>query len=670
MEKVFFSDSNINNQTLRLMNALGAKDGPDARKKCRMLMVKNMKDGYIKYKDVQKKMPTKDFIDKLNKKCIENCLGYCQQRKYERDANNIDRVSRRRDHEINGDRNLMLQNRGEFTSQKKDRDSNINQPKFLNSGNGIGGTDFATFNPDIQGGYVSASGEIKHGQLVVNGNDNGNQNQDMRIGKMSMGRGRQDELERRMGELQGSYQGGNMNQRPPDINFALDGSDTRARNISSTSNPQIDFDQFQGLDSFGSRENTGSNFNNNVSIDDIMGFNPYNQSNNMVNNTMGNMTESNNQMQQMMQMMMKMMQQNQQSQPNQTQNNFGDNIDVKTRLNNLMNERSNIDNISKQNNKGKQFDPTKSPHEMGSFFFEQGQKIIDGLNAEVLSSMNSKQIDFLIDLYKSIIVKNKQIKIEKNLKNCINIKNKDTDTSKNDIINIPHETKILKINSDNYNNNSDFNIDFEEIKNITSLSIIKTKFPEFSENINNNANTFSIKINDNNSKEDNSDDGESSDFDTFVLDNGNYTISTILKKLQDALDAKKLDIKIMYNKNKHIEIKSNTEFEIKYYDDSILKHLGFTKEYYSGKSSYIGEHKPNMNIFKYVDVYINFNNTNTSEKFATIDLSDSSNNHYPIIKKIKKQNINNIGIMLTAHDNKDIIYKFNKKFKMELGLCE
>ncbi len=666
MEKVFFSERNINNQTLKLVEALGAADNVEAKKRCKMLMIKNMKDGYIKYKDVQNKMSNQEFLNKLNKKCIENCVSFFQKRKREREMGNIDNISRTREREVNGDRDLRIPDRGEFTTQKRDRDATGNTPKYLNSGAGIGGSNYASFDPNLDGGYVSACGEVKRGQLMVqNDESGGGGNRDMRIGSMSMGKGRQDELLRRMNELQGSYQGNNMNQRPPDINFALDGGDTRGRNTGTNAVQTMDFGQFQGLDSYDSG-NMGSNFgdNNATSIDELMGFGSNNGSSNNgggLNNGMNMKNMDNNQMQQMMQMMMKMMQQNQNGGAQQ-QNSFNDNIDVKTRLSNLMNERTRVDSMASQQSKGGKFDPTKSPHEMNNFFFEQGRKIIRDLNADALSDMDSKQMDFLIDIYKSVIIKDKQMKQEKKLKNSIEAKSKEIDITKEeetnvDITDTPSTIKNLKLDSSEYDNESNINIEFDTIKNVTSLSITGSKFPKYNKNINDNMNTFSIKTN--------LDDEE---FDTFVLENGTYTVINVIKKLQEIFDAKEKDIKIFQNARNHIEIRSKEVFELKFYEDSILKLLGFTKELYEGANTYTSEQRPNMNMFKTVDVYVSINSKLDNEPFMVVDLSDHANNRYPVTKKFKKQNIESIGVILTPHNSRDIIYKFTEPYKLKFEL--
>jgi hypothetical protein len=526
---------------------------------------------------------------------------------------------------------------------------------------------------------------------------------DFRIGNMSMGKNSSDELSRRMNDLQQSYQITGQMNKPGEINFALDGSDTRGRgsipqapngysgamgggamgggamgggamgggamgggamgggNGNSNGNGNFqDFDAFSNMQNFGTNFNTGSN----TSIDEIMGFG---QNNN--NNQVGGQNNNQMQMQQMMSQFMDMFQKmnngysgsgsgsgnsnggvNKKSEAD----NFNENVDVKTRLNRLMNERSQTDSLVPPKNQSK-FDPMKSPLENNNnFFFDVGLKIINDVTEKDLITMKSDELENLVKLYSQIISFNK---LKRGNSNIAVKSNKKTSEVNNSM-------KILKFDSENHNNMSYLQIEFDEkIQNVTSIHILSTSFPKYTQNINENINTLSIKFD------------QEEEYTTLHLEDGNYTVKELIEKIQEGFASENINLKITMNINKHAVISINNRdsedsfFSMKMYDDSILRLLGFTEDEYTGKISYISELRPNLNIFRYADIYISeMGKKIDSEPIGSLDLADDSNNKYPIIKDIGKEDLSGIDILITAHNNKNILHNFRDNYKIKFGI--
>ena len=675
MEKAFFSDKNINNQTIKFMQTLGIKPNQQAVDKCRIFVKKQMNNGYKEYSEKKpNSMSSQDFFDKLNTLCLKDALASYEIKRKKSIGTNMDKFSRTRDEEVFGQREQRLPPRGRYTNQKQANDGA--KPRYSEAG----GSSFASFNTDdVDNGYVDATGQIIRGNgfMVSSGNErdsrnNSGSNGDSRIGMMSSGKGSADELARRMLELKNDYSGNVRRIPPTEINFCVDGGDTRGSGPSSGQNGNMDFDkfeQFQGMDSFNGGDNFGSNFNGNSdNNDNFMDF--MNNSGNQSGGNSGNM----NQMQQMMMKMFQMMQ-NQSSNSNQ-QPILDDTADAKTRLSRLMNERSSIDSMAKNNQTGGKFDPMKSPYDKNPFFFEQGKKIIETLTNKDLQGMNVEQLEFLNSLYGYVFEQNKKIKQQKKLDSKIPIKGATVNLeNKHVIFDSSHYFR-----EDNYGViefPGDITIEFEKpIPNTVRLGVTKAKFPAytettsreheviernhgFCETINEYIYTFAIKF---------SDDEE---YRVYQIDKGNYTLKSLIEELHTNFKADEIDLTLRINNRRKIEIFSNnkTKFSLKYYPDSILRMLGFINKEYNGSDKYVSEESPDLDMYQAVDVYLcSENHVIMDQPLFTYNLVDGDTNKLPVHKEIPKQTIRAISLKLTAHNHKDIMYTFPLNFKLKIEL--
>jgi len=107
--------------------------------------------------------------------------------------------------------------------------------------------------------------------------------------------------------------------------------------------------------------------------------------------------------------------------------------------------------------------------------------------------------------------------------------------------------------------------------------------------VNDKTNTISIIPNCENSNE--------SEYETFEYKTfGYYNLDELINIIQnDIFNANNINVSIGLNANTNkIEIKSDNQFKIKIFDDSLLKLLGFTKIYYENSNEYIAEDAPNI----------------------------------------------------------------------------
>ncbi len=218
-----------------------------------------MKIVYSKYGERKpSKIAVPDYIRLLNEKSIKECVRLYQEKKQRKDnvpqqpqRQNQDygQMNMTRDRDLFGDRNRGEMQRPQHTSGMK---QNNGLPGMIDGG----GAGYASFNANQQGGYITATGEM--GSQMNLGSNN----------EMYSKKDSSDDIERRMLERQNDYVGkpsggfgggfgnmmggmnGGMNGgmmgrmqdmnninynplnmngqgRPPEINFALDGGDTR-----------------------------------------------------------------------------------------------------------------------------------------------------------------------------------------------------------------------------------------------------------------------------------------------------------------------------------------------------------------------------------------------------------------------------------------------------------
>ncbi|CAH6421476.1 Hypothetical protein KVN_LOCUS288 [uncultured virus] len=392
MDKFFFSDKNVSRQCGYLEKMLNIKGDSESKKRCKKFLVKQMQEIYKKYGNKRpNNVPVPQFIDLLNRKSIEECIKICENRKKNKkqlDSNQLHQVERARDKEIYGKRDVKIQKRPIVTHTKKN--TNGLMPTYSDSG---GLSNFATV-PKGEGGYIGANGEL--GDQMFFGNINDYINTKKNDSK--------DDLEKRILERVTNYSpktqqpmpGFNMygNQnfynntgKPMELNFALDGTDTRGMDINTkqrpnnNSNNMFDFDSnLTGFDSNNLMNNmfdqnmTGDNqnlmgnlmdqnmmsyimnqglLNNNVQNQNMpTGINNVNQ--NMINSNFQNTYPNLNQYP---------LDQNINKNSNYQSANILNDTELQKNLNKIMAEREQFDKQSvPPNNDSKQFNPMVSPN--------------------------------------------------------------------------------------------------------------------------------------------------------------------------------------------------------------------------------------------------------------------------------------------------------------------
>ena len=345
MEKYFFSKTNINSLTKDLGKKLGIKNTPGHIKACKKFLEKQMTDVFSKYGDKkQKNMPMPEFIERLNDKSISECVKYYTAAKNKANSATSANGGRGsgtgmqhvdREQELNRGRNPGLMKRPIHTSGIKDSSQGL--PGMMLDGGGQAG-----YAPILsgQGEYITATGEM--GKKMFTGTDT-----TQMFGDKG---GSKEEIERRMLERQSEYdprpgggmsggfggsafgagtmpnmgmggfggmdgnmggfgnvgydmRGGNMpynpnmggKQKPQEINFALDGSDTRnyGKNVSDGQmgdfggmNPNMMGGSFGGMDMGGMNF---SSFGGNMGMPNMGNMGMPNMSDNMGNMSIPNM---------------------------------------------------------------------------------------------------------------------------------------------------------------------------------------------------------------------------------------------------------------------------------------------------------------------------------------------------------------------------------------------
>ncbi len=459
MESLFFSPKNIDKLAENLGNSLNIRNTPDSQQACRKFLQDQMKVVYSKYGERKpSKIAVPDYIRLLNEKSIKECMRLYQEKKQKKDnvqpqRQNQDygQMNMARDRDLYGDRNRGEMQRPQHTSGMR---QNNGFPGMIDGG----GAAYASFNANQQfqqGGYITATGEMG-AQMNMGGNN-----------EMYSKKDSTDDIERRMMERQNDYVGKpsggfgggfgnnmmggmmggmnggmmsrmqdmnninynplNMNNqgKPPEINFALDGGDTRRTKEKEMLQQQAQnmmggmdggmfsgfdmggmgnmagFDMGMGMNGMGNMgmqnmNGMGNNMmnnnmmNNNMMNNNMMNNNMMGNMNNMGMNGMGNNMMNNNMMGNMNNMngmnnnMGNM--NNNMGMNNMNQNNLSSTqmseAEMKAKLNNIMAERNNIQVSTNQ-----PFNPMVSPNQKSmqqtnniQQMLQQQQQLMSGNN--------------------------------------------------------------------------------------------------------------------------------------------------------------------------------------------------------------------------------------------------------------------------------------------------
>jgi hypothetical protein len=706
MDKFFFSDRNVNTQCSNLENILNIRDNDTAKQKCKKFLVQNMKDVYKKYGSKRpENISPKDFMDLLNKKSIKECVKLCEQKKQQKSQkpNQISQYKRQREEEIYGDRNNHLDRRPQYSMPPRNSSKSepnyhknselLNMPLYSDANTGISG--FASINPNEQGEFINANGEMSNNffrnetnnknnrrggdelesemykriaECGYNNKNGGFQNNFAKNNQMEnnlennfgdhfMGSGigsslqpQQPQQSQSQSQLQYQYNPniGFRNDKPEEINFALDGTDTRrytGRSNNNAKNQMYDTDP-----------NNDQNNNQPWQMNNNQPWN--NQQNPMDDNQpswppqMGHQINYTNRLNDNeIKMGMEGMQSDRRNfdqiiknqnytknkpnfgmSPNMNYNNSNMNMQQMLMMQKMYETNNNYLNCERRENTNGVREGVSQYNMINSFDNDQLNEYMNNLkktilnkietfpdiNYQIIQNLNSKQINDLINKISSNIVNintndekqlvNTLFNIPDKIKSSTNYDDILNNTNKNDKMvsatkkNISYHT--ITINSRDYAEPefySDYLVKLQnQMKNITCFELISVRlFPEF-DNIKNNK-CLRCKI-----------DGTER---VIHIDRSFCSIEYVIHFLKENIGH--INIDIDQNKYITISVSTNCAFELNNDRNSILKLLGFVDDYYYGSRSYKSEQPHKI---EYIDkVYLYIDNVEDEKPFAIIN---------------------------------------------------
>ena len=306
----------------------------------------------------------------------------------------------------------------------------------------------------------------------------------------------------------------------------------------------------------------------------------------------------------------------------------------------------------------------------------QLRKRIDDL-VEETTNENDKKLE-LID--------NKKEEIKEEV-NKLADKHKDIEISYSNLLKkekflnslVEKNNKLLKsdnhtifIDTKNFNYLSKIGYVFDrKINDIEKIELISYDFPKINNNINNKNNKFYFKFeeeklnssiieqNDSDSEECSIDVNE--DMNIITIPEGNYDISTLIKKLNKLGNS--YNLLFSYNKNtSKVTIKSENNFSMFDKDNNIMKLLGFEEGFVLEKTnSYISKNAYDLRKCNYVYMYL----PNISDDvFATINIDGIKKGNYEL--KTNEISIDSLEIELKDEFN-NLIDFCNLSCKFELN---
>ena len=225
--------------------------------------------------------------------------------------------------------------------------------------------------------------------------------------------------------------------------------------------------------------------------------------------------------------------------------------------------------------------------------------------------------------------------IDESYKKLVNYEKsiKDLIKKNSDILSL--EKKSYLLNSKLYNNLSRYTYNFDnEIENIKRIELMSYDFPLISNNINDLNNKVNLRLESTKSIETNNESDsetrgseEEEDTTEIIIPNGNYDISSLIKKMNKL--CKSYQVTFTYNKNtSKVTVKLDNEdnnFTIINSNNSILKNLGFTNDIYENENVYISENSYDLRKNKYVKIKL----CNLDDpEFAEVSISSEKNNVY------------------------------------------
>lgn len=314
---------------------------------------------------------------------------------------------------------------------------------------------------------------------------------------------------------------------------------------------------------------------------------------------------------------------------------------------------------------------------------EQEKKINIQLKKKIddLMNENTNENDKKLEL-----IDNKKEEIKEEV-NKLADKHKDIEISYSNLLKkekflnglIDKNSKLLKsdnhtifIDTKNFNYESKIGYVFDrKINDVEKIELLSYDFPKINNNINNKNNKFYFKfyeekLNSSIVEQNDSDSEECSidvndDMNIITIPEGNYDISTLIKKLNKLGNS--YNLLFSYNKNtSKVTIKSENNFSIYNKENNIMKLLGFDENVILEKNnSYISKNGYDLRKCNYVYMYL----PNISDEiFATINIDGIRKGNYEL--KTNEISIDNLEIELK--DEFDNLIDFcNLSCKFELN---
>ena len=284
-----------------------------------------------------------------------------------------------------------------------------------------------------------------------------------------------------------------------------------------------------------------------------------------------------------------------------------------------------------------------------------------------------------------IEVKKEEIRTEVN--NLSN-KHKDIEKSYQSLLNkekfltklIDKNMKILQldkltflIDSKIHNSQSKFIYVFDnKLTDVCKIELLSYDFPLTSNNINETNNKLYFKFDktkiENSLKDVSNNTSESEeilidtneDFNTIIIPEGNYDISSLIKKLNKLGSTFKLVFSYNKNTNK-VTVKSENSFSLYWKENNILSLLGFENELFQNEISYQGTKPYDLRKFNYV--YINLLNV-SNKTFAAVNINNTKKGSY----YIETNYIELDKLEIEVKDEFDNLMNFcNLSFKLEFN---
>lgn len=312
---------------------------------------------------------------------------------------------------------------------------------------------------------------------------------------------------------------------------------------------------------------------------------------------------------------------------------------------------------------------------------EEAKKI----NIQLQSNLEEMQLNKASENDRKIsIINEKRNEIKKEI-SSLGKKHKEIESLYTNLINkekfisalLEKNRKILQINKDtlflnskNYGYKTNINYNFDnEIKKVNRIELISYEFPVISNNINDTNNILHYKINMNDDKSVENEESNSEqeliddDEDIITVPNGNYDISTLIKKLNKISNG--LNLIFSYNKNTSkvtIRHKQDIPFNLYFKDNSILQKLGFNERELLDNHIYVSENSYNLQKSNYVYIYLS---NIQDDSMANVNINFNKQGSYFI--DVDEINLDKLNIEIRDESNKLIDF-CNLSFKLEFNI--